>query len=67
MDRWLSAVGKDPRDVPLPQKIANDKLGDIQCRRTQVQGVNSPDGTFTTMVGTLLDPLLSPLLTPGGI
>lgn len=53
--------------MPLSQKTANDKPGDIQCRRTQVQGVNGPDGTFTTIVGTLLDPLLSPLLTPGGI
>lgn len=67
MDRWLSAVGKNSRDVPLSQKIANDKPGDIQYRCTQVQGVNSPDGTFNTIVGTLLDPLLSPLLTPGGI
>ena len=33
MDRWLAAVEKDPRDVPLSQKIAEDRPADVhdQC------------------------------------
>ncbi len=39
MDRWLSAVEKDGRDVPLARKIVQDRPDDLQDRCSQLPGV----------------------------
>ncbi len=41
MDRWLGAVEKDDRDVPLAQKILDDRPADIQDRCSQIDGVDA--------------------------
>jgi hypothetical protein len=62
MDRWMSAIEPDLRDVPLSQKIVQDKPGDLQDRCTQVDSVANPDGFFLPVAGVLLDPILGQLL-----
>ena len=64
MDRWMSAIEPDLRDVPLSQKIAQDKPGDLQDRCTQVDSIVNPDGFFLPVAGVLLDPILGPVLGP---
>lgn len=64
MDRWLAAVELDGRELPLSQKIAQDKPGDLQDRCTQVDAISNPDGFFLPVVGVLLDPILGPILGP---
>src|SRR4051794_14716815 len=39
MDRWLSAVESDDRNVPLEQKVADDRPSDVQDRCSSVDGV----------------------------
>jgi Tannase-like family of unknown function (DUF6351) len=39
MDRWLSAVEADNRDVPRAQKVADDRPTDVQDRCSQIDGV----------------------------
>ncbi len=41
MDRWLAAVDEDGRDVPLAQKIIDDRPEDIQDRCSQIDGVEA--------------------------
>ncbi|PTU31502.1 DUF6351 family protein [Stenotrophobium rhamnosiphilum] len=64
MDRWLTAVEPDLREVPLSQKIAQNKPGDLHDRCTQLDSVVSPDGFFLPVAGVLLDPILGPVLGP---
>ncbi|MGH8505522.1 MAG: DUF6351 family protein [Stenotrophobium sp.] len=64
MDRWMAAIEPDTRAVPLSQKIAQDKPGDLQDRCTQVDSIINPDGVFLPLAGVLLDPLLGPILSP---
>jgi hypothetical protein len=40
MDRWLTAVERDQRDVPLARKIVRDRPADIQDRCSQFPGVD---------------------------
>ena len=40
MDRWLSTVEKDPRDIPLARKIVRDRPRDLQDRCSQLPGVD---------------------------
>jgi hypothetical protein len=39
MDRWLTAVDKDPSAKPLAQKIIDDRPTDIQDRCSQIDGL----------------------------
>jgi hypothetical protein len=39
MDRWLSAVEADGRDVPLASKLADDRPADVHDRCSQIDGV----------------------------
>jgi hypothetical protein len=41
MDRWLGAVEKDDRAVPLAQKILDDRPADLQDRCSQIDGVDA--------------------------
>ena len=40
MDRWLTKVEADKRDVSLERKVADDKPADIQDRCSQIPGVD---------------------------
>jgi hypothetical protein len=42
MDRWLAAIEKDKRDVPLAQKVIEDKPADIGPRCTNGNGQEIP-------------------------
>ncbi|HEX8053954.1 MAG TPA: DUF6351 family protein [Thermoleophilaceae bacterium] len=42
MDRWLAAVEKDKRGVPLPQKIVEDRPADLVERCTNGSGQELP-------------------------
>ncbi|TQL66539.1 hypothetical protein FB381_0402 [Nocardioides albertanoniae] len=57
MDRWLSAVEADSREVPLADKVAQDRPGDLHDRCTQTQGVSSKDGLFLPVADPLVDDL----------
>ncbi len=41
MDRWLAAVEKDKRRVPLSQKLIDDRPADLQDRCSQIPGVEA--------------------------
>ena len=43
MDGWLSRVYTDPRAIPLPQKIIEDKPGTVANRCTNGAGVDVPE------------------------
>ncbi|MER6937546.1 DUF6351 family protein [Nocardioides sp. NPDC127514] len=71
MDRWLASVEADERDVPLADKIVQDRPGDLHDRCTQTQGVSSEDGLFLPVADPLVDDLtggaldgLNPALNP---
>lgn len=61
MDRWLSQVEADTRELPLAQKIVSDKPDDLQDRCTPVSGLSGPDGVSIPVVGTIFNSPLSPL------
>ncbi|HEX8744747.1 MAG TPA: DUF6351 family protein [Thermoleophilaceae bacterium] len=42
MDRWLAVIEKDGRDVPLAQKVVEDKPADIVPRCTNGAGTDIP-------------------------
>jgi hypothetical protein len=47
MDRWLTAVERDRRSIPLDQKVASDRPADVTDRCADVAGielVSGPDG-----------------------
>jgi hypothetical protein len=51
MDRWLTAVEKDDRDVPLARKIRDDRPADVRDRcDTSVPGTDVPDGACPAIV-----------------
>lgn len=64
MDRWLAAVEADNRDLPVAQKVVQDKPGDLHDRCTEVPGISTQDGLFIPVAGALLDPILGPILNP---
>ena len=71
MDRWLASVEADERDVPLADKVVQDRPGDLHDRCTQTQGVSSEDGLFLPVADPLVDDLtggaldgLNPALNP---
>jgi hypothetical protein len=39
MDRWLSAVERDDRDLPLPTKVARDRPADVHDQCSSIPGV----------------------------
>jgi hypothetical protein len=43
MDRWLTAVEKDRRSIPLARKIVADRPDDLQDRCSQLPGVEQVD------------------------
>ena len=43
MDRWLAAVEKDTRDVPLSRKIVDDKPADIHDQCTDGARARDPE------------------------
>lgn len=57
MDRWLASVESDERDVPLADKVVQDRPGDLHDRCTQTQGISSEDGLFLPVADPLLDDL----------
>jgi hypothetical protein len=63
MDRWLTEVEADGRDVPLSQKIVEDKPADITDRCENVPGVNMlslPGGEVVCEQPTLQTRLSTP-------
>jgi hypothetical protein len=49
-DRWLAAVEKDTRKVPLAQKIIDDKPADIGPRCTNGNGTDLPESECDAVV-----------------
>jgi hypothetical protein len=69
MDRWLSAVEADERQVPLSAKITEDKPSDITDRCENVPGVNMlvlPGGEVVCEQPTLQTRLSTPREVAGG-
>lgn len=64
MDRWLSLVEKDIRDIPLPQKIVQNRPGDLHDRCSAVSAISSPDGLAVPVLQPTLDQLLGSTLGP---
>ncbi|WP_154402674.1 DUF6351 family protein [Nocardioides speluncae] len=64
MDRWLAAVEADKRDVPVADKIVQDRPGDLRDRCSQVQALTSPDGLNIPLLSPLIRQLLGPALNP---
>jgi hypothetical protein len=50
MDKWLAAVEKDTRDVPLAQKIIEDRPADVTDRCTNGSGVELPPSECDAVV-----------------
>jgi hypothetical protein len=53
MDRWLSAVEKDARDVPVSRKIVDDKPADIHDQCTDGLGHAIPDETVCSLINPI--------------
>jgi hypothetical protein len=58
VDRWLAAVEKDPRDIPLARKILEDKPKDIVDRCTDGNGNALPASACDATVQAYSDPQL---------
>jgi len=58
VDRWLAVVEKDPRDVPLAQKIIEDKPADLGDRCTDGNGNDVPAEECDAAVQAYSDPRL---------
>jgi hypothetical protein len=56
VDRWLAAVEKDPRAVPLARKIIEDKPADIVDRCTNGAGLALPAAACDATVQAYSDP-----------
>jgi hypothetical protein len=57
MDRWLSAVERDRRDVPLAQKLRDDRPGDVTDRcDLSIPGTSVPDGACPAIVRVYATP-----------
>jgi hypothetical protein len=56
MDRWLAAVEKDKRKVPLAQKIVEDKPSDVTERCTNGAGAAQPPVTCDSTVQSYSSP-----------
>jgi hypothetical protein len=57
-DQWLGIVEKDPRDLPLAQKIIQDKPASIQDRCTNGNGQTLPSTECDAVVQAYSDPRL---------
>ena len=55
-DRWLAAVERDKRKVPLARKIIEDKPEDVADRCTNGAGVDVSSATCDTVVTPYSDP-----------
>ncbi len=44
MDRWLGAVERDHRNLPLSRKIVEDRPADIVDRCENIPGIETPGG-----------------------
>ncbi|MDQ1702582.1 MAG: hypothetical protein QOF57_1834 [Frankiaceae bacterium] len=58
MDRWLGAVEKDPRDVPLAKKIIADKPASVTDRCTDGSGKDVSSAVCDGAVQAYSDPRL---------
>jgi hypothetical protein len=59
VDRWLAEVEKDKRDVPLAQKIVEDKPADIVDRCTNGAGVELPAASCDASVQAYASPRIA--------
>jgi hypothetical protein len=58
VDQWLGVVEKDPRDLPLAQKIIQDKPASVQDRCTDGNGQALPSTECDAVVQPYSDPRL---------
>ncbi|MEA2492955.1 MAG: hypothetical protein QOJ29_866 [Thermoleophilaceae bacterium] len=58
VDKWLAAVEKDPRDLPLAQKVLADKPASVIDRCTNGGGVALPESVCDGLVTPYSDPRL---------
>jgi hypothetical protein len=56
MDQWLSVIEKDPRDIPLAQKVIKDKPASIQDRCTDGNDHAIPPEECDAVVQAYTDP-----------
>ncbi|MGB1580668.1 MAG: DUF6351 family protein, partial [Nevskiales bacterium] len=64
MDRWLSAVEADARDVPLAAKIVQNRPGDLQDRCSAASALTAPEGIQLPLLQPTLNQLFGPVLGP---
>jgi hypothetical protein len=58
-DRWLARVDADHRHIPLPQKIIQDKPGDLTDRCTNGAGTDIPSWECDAVVASYGTPRMS--------
>src|SRR4051812_12756067 len=56
MDSWLAAIEKDPRDMPLPEKVLADKPASVQDRCTDGNDHALPEEECDAVVQSYSDP-----------
>jgi hypothetical protein len=59
VDRWLAAVEKDKRDVPLAKKIVDDKPADVVDRCTNGSGTELPAEACDASVQSYASPRIA--------
>ncbi len=64
MDRWLSAVEADERDVPLAEKIVQNRPGDLHDRCSAASALTSPEGIQLPLLQPTLNQLFGQVLGP---
>ncbi len=64
MDRWMAAIEADARDVPLQEKVVQNRPGDLHDRCSAVSALASPDGIAVPVLQPTLDQLFGTTLGP---
>lgn len=64
MDRWLSAVEADTRQVGLAEKIVQNRPGDLSDRCSAASALTAPEGIQLPLLQPTLNQLFGPVLGP---
>lgn len=64
MDRWIAAIEADARNVPLSEKVVQNRPGDLHDRCSSASALTSPDGIAAPLLQPTLEQLFGPTLGP---
>lgn len=64
MDRWLAAMEQDGRNVPLDEKVVQNRPADLSDRCSSVSALTAPEGIQLPLLQPTLNQLLGPVLGP---